>query len=345
VSESYSISLLKEGRSKGKKLTHQGSGATHFDKPLDNIGNKTIADYGAYSSQFVYPVNVPGCSQPGRVFVGQRKDPFVVNLGETFDLVNLSNPLGAANGESDDLADKNVTAFALEIHKSCLLAEGRTVIGAWTTSSLPEESELRRNPGSKGPERTSGRLVQVSRLGNPLVNELVIGLKDKDRFNGSAPSDDAQFALYVTNPTLPVLLEILFGAAGVRAPTQFPRADLVQVFLTGVDGLNSFGAGAKAAEMMRLNTATPPVAKGAQNNLAVIGGDTAGYPNGRRPGDDVVDISLRVVMGKLLPEGTAPSGQLPFTDGAAVSAANFGDAFPYLTSPIPGSPSTARPAV
>ena len=167
------------------------------------------------------------------------------------------------------------------------------------------------------------------------MNELVIGMTKKNLFNAGHPKDDIQFINYVTNPTLPELLEILFGGAGVRAPNVFPRADLIQVFLTGVPGLNQDGSN---GEIMRLNTATPPVPSFAQNNLGVIAGDLAGYPNGRRPGDDVVDISLRVLMGVLLSPAEAPSGQLSFTDGARQHADQFDDTFPYLKSPIPGSP-------
>jgi hypothetical protein len=254
--------------------------------------------------------------------VGQRKDSFVVNLGEVFDLVNVTNPLGPVDAERDDLADKNVTSLILEVPIACVAGKRGPVIGAWTTASVPEDDK-------------SNDFVQVSRLSSPLVNELVIGLKDKDRFNGSQPKNDAQFATYVTNPTLPAILEILFGGAGVKAPTLFPRADLVAAFLTGISGLNANGS---VGEMIRLNTATPPTPAAGQNNLGVIGGDMAGFPNGRRPGDDVVDIALRVVMGKLLPLADAPSGQLAFTDGALVDASRFATTFPYLATPIPGSP-------
>jgi hypothetical protein len=164
----------------------------------------------------------------------------------------------------------------------------------------------------------------------------VIGLKDKDTFNASQPKDDAQFAAYVTNPTLPALIQLLFGSAGVLAPTNFPRTDLIEVFLTGVPGLNETTPA--LAEMLRLNTTTPTVAAAAQNDLGVIGGDVAGFPNGRRPGDDVVDIALRVVMGKLLSTNDAPSGQLPFTDGALVTANMFPQTWPYLNPPLAGSP-------
>jgi len=177
--------------------------------------------------------------------------------------------------------------------------------------------------------------AQVSRLASPLVNEVVIGLPDKDRFNASQPRNDAQFLTYVTYPTLPALLELLFN---VPAPTLFPRADLVAAFLTGVDGINRT---ATAAEMLRLNTSFVARPAAQQSNLGVLGGDTAGFPNGRRPGDDVVDIELRVAMGALLDATVAPAGNLPLTDGAFVDASFFDTAFPYLRTPLPGSPAAA----
>jgi hypothetical protein len=208
----------------------------------------------------------------------------------------------------------------LELPKSCLTNGASPVIGAWTTASQLQQGT---------------NLVQVSRLGQPLVNEVVIGLKDKDAFNASQPVNDAQFANYVTNPTLPALIQILYGTAGVVAPTNFPRTDLVEVFLTGVPGLNYTTA---VAELLRLNTSTPAVPAGSQNNLGVIGGDVAGFPNGRRPGDDVVDIALRAMMGVLLSTNVAPSGQLPYTDGAYVDSTYFSSSFPYIMPPLPGSP-------
>jgi hypothetical protein len=175
------------------------------------------------------------------------------------------------------------------------------------------------------------------------VNEVVIGLKDKDRFNHSKPSGDGQFADYVTNPTLPALVEILYGSAGAKAPTNFPRNDLVAAFLTGVKGLNQ-PANVVASEMLRLNTSIAPTASGAQKRLGVIDGDNAGFPNGRRPGDDVVDIALRVMMGKLCTlnlgcaPADAPAGALRFTDGAYLDETFIAASFPYLKTPLPGSP-------
>ncbi len=300
-----------------------------FKKPIDNIGTKSIPDYHGYAASCIYDIKLPDGSI-GRLFVGQRKDPFVVNLGEAFDLVHL-NPLGPVNGKLDVLADANVTSMILELPKSFIALPNQPIIGGWTTASLKQVERLVTPASYARPTVSSGPWRQVSRLGSPLVNELVIGLKDKDKFNGSRPADDAQFADYITNPTLPELLEVLFG---VTAPNQFPRDDLVQVFATGVPGINLNGS---FGEMLRLNTTTPAVPAAQQSNLGVLGGDLAGFPNGRRPGDDVVDMALRVVMGVLLPLNVAPSGQLPYTDGAFVDATFFDSVFPYIRDPLPGA--------
>ncbi len=339
VLETYTVDVIRGARrtrdlAPAEPVVISATGGRTFTKPVDNIGPKSIPDYASYAAQCVYDVRIPGCGQTGRVFVGQRKDPFVVNLGRTFDLVNIQNPLGDPKGGTDDLADKNVTALVLELPATCLVSGNDPVIGAWTTASIASERVVERGvelAGRAAARALPGSLVQVSRLSNPLVNEVVIGLKDKDRFNASEPADDAQFADYVTHPTLPAILELLFG---VHAPTQFPRTDLVAAFLTGLDGLNHTKA---VAEYIRLNTSTPAKPIEAQSNLGALGGDLSGFPNGRRPGDDVVDIALRVVMGALLPQDVAPSGNLPFTDGAYVDATFFDAHFPYLRTPLPGA--------
>jgi hypothetical protein len=318
---------------------------TSFDKPVDNIGQKSIADYAAYSRQFIREISIPGCTGTGRVFIGQRKDSFAVNLGEIFDLVNISNPLGPRDAEPDALADKNVTSFILEVPIGCLTKGTNPVVGGWTTALLPRNRELKNNPTFAKPSNQRGDFVQVSRLGMPLVNEVVIGLKDKNLFNASSPQGDAALATYVTNPTLPAILELLFGSAGVRAPTNFPRTDLVAAFATGVQGVNFLSDG-KPHEMLRLNTSTPPTPAAAQSSLGLLGADNAGFPNGRRPGDDVVDIELRVAMGVLChafpgvfcSPADAPSGGLPFTDGTLQDSSQFDTTFPYLRTPLPGSP-------
>lgn len=338
--ESYSLKVVFGDRRTGmvSNVTDALTGLTSFRKPVDNIGNKTLPDYAAYAAGFARDITLPD-STIGRVFVGQRKDPFVVNLGEIFDLINFV-PLGDPAAQTDDLADKNVTSLILEVPIG-FLAGADAVIGGWTSASVRQARVINPAPRSDVINKVTvegGAFTQVSRLGMPLVNEVVIGIKDKDRFNHSEPKDDIQFADYVTHPTLPALIEILFSGAGVQAPTLFPRTDLVAVFLTGIAGVNQ-PIGVVGSEMLRLNTSTMPTAAGLQNRLGVLGMDLAGFPNGRRPGDDVVDAALRVVMGALLTPADAPSGQLPYTDGAFVDQTFFDAAFPYLKTPLPGSPS------
>jgi hypothetical protein len=335
VVESYTVDVVRGDRRSGtsEPVSLAADGSTTFVKPVDNIGNKTLADYAAYSNDHIYDVGIPGCGD-GRLFVGQRREGFVVNLGEVFDLIN-TDPLGPPDGEPNTLADKNVTTLAIEVPVTCLVGPDSGVIGGWTTASVRQARVINPSPNMRGPAINGGAYTQVSRLGSPLVNEVVIGLPDKDRFNHSEPVDDGQFALYVTNPTLPALIELLFPAA--VAPTAFPREDLVAGFLTGVDGLNQ-PPNVVASEMLRLNTAIPAAPAGSQDPLGVLAGDNAGFPNGRRPGDDVVDIALRVVMGVLLDPAVAPAGQLPLTDGAYVDDSFFDASFPYLVTPLPGSP-------
>ncbi len=343
MNETYTVTMVQGDRRTGTKtqLGNTTSGLS-FTKPVDNIGMKSLPNYSTYANQYIYTLNLPG-GATGRIFVGQRKDPFVVNLSETFDLINVSNVLGAERGEEDNLADDNVTSIIMELPISFITSATTPIIGGWTTASLRQATIQNPQATYAKPDVTGGAWVQVSRLGNPLVNEVVIGLKDKDKFNGSSPKDDGQFADYVTNPTFAAIIELLYSSAGVRAPSLFPRADLVSVFLTGVSGLNQ-PPNVVGSEMLRLNTSTPVVAKGAQSRLGVIAGDVAGYPNGRRPGDDVVDIALRVVMGKLLTAAQAPSGQLPFTDGAYIDDSFFDATFPYIKPPVTDSPNDTAPA-
>ncbi len=359
ASESYTVELVRGPRRQvGQRgqVVNVAGGAGEFQKPVDNIGMKSIPDYAGYAAKHIYNVVIPGCSTPGKMFVGQRKEGFNVNLGEVFDLVNIPVPriIGSRSGATNSLAGKNITSIALELPISCVATSSDPVIGVWSTASLPRSRLVSNVP--LGRVVQDRNFVQVSRLGMPLVNELVIGLKDKDTWNGSVPRDDGQFADYVTNPTLPALLELLFSSAGVRAPTVFPRTDLVAVFLTGVPNVNK-PVNVVPSEMIRLNTALPATAKGSQNSLGAAlcfvdgalvlanpGCDPAGFPNGRRPGDDVVDIELRVAMGYLLPPGPGKpaSANLPYTDGAIVTDAEFDNAFPYLRTPLPGSPNGAN---
>ncbi len=366
LGESYSVTVVRGDRRSGtaQAVTMAGNGATTFDKPVDNIGVKTIPDYAGYAAKHIYSVNIPGCSMPAKMFVGQRQDAFAVNLGVIFDLVNA--PVGVITDPAligalpNTIGDKNVTTMAMEIHKSCLTVAGEDVIGGWTTASLRQGRLLDPSPasGHQTTEKAGGAWVQVSRLGMPLVNEVVIGLKDKDKFNSSKPKDDGQFIDYVTNPTLPALLEIALALPNT-APTNFPRTDLVTTFLTGIKGVNQ-PKNVVGSEMLRLNTAIPAVPFAQQNRLGIVGNilaggtDNAGYPNGRRPKDDVVDISLVAVMGGLcMANGTTdalgfgaackpsavPLGATAFKLHDAVDQAVVPllSGFPYLNTPIPGS--------
>jgi len=378
--ESYQMWLVRGDRRFGNAASvTNGNGGTVFGKPFDFVGTKTfgsVAAYRDYANSFIQTINVPGCSMPGKVFVGQRKEGFAVNLGPVFDLVNFvpvegDSAPGAGDGKgfpggitqkraNNQVDDANVTTIALELHKSCLTGSGNGVIGGWTSASLRQARLLNPLPTFSRPDVDGGPWVQVSRLGMPLVNELVIGLPDKDRFSASEPKFDGQFGTYVTNPTLPALLDALFrvpvnqtlGTTFTNiAPTNIPRNDLATAFLTGFEGVNQL-AKVTPSEMTRLNTGIAATPAATQSNFGVAGGDLAGFPNGRRPGDDTVDIALRVVMGrlcypikvgdtsidlKLCDPAKAPLGLVPFTDGAPVSAADFDTTFPYLTTPLPGA--------
>ncbi len=366
LAETYSMAVVRGDRRTGAAAmaTNAVGGSTTFDKPVDNIGVKSIPDYTAYAGKHIHTINIPGCAMPAKMFVGQRKDPFAVNLGTIFDLVNapvgvITNP-ALINAAPNTIDDANVTTLALEVHKSCLTAGAEPVIGGWTTASLRQARLLNPSPpsGHQTSEKAGGAWVQVSRLGMPLVNEVVIGLKDKDKFNGSAPRGDGQFIDYVTNPTLPALLEIALALPGT-APTNFPRNDLVTTFLTGIAGVNQ-PANVVGSEMLRLNTAIPAVPFAQQNRLGIVGNilaggnDNAGYPNGRRPKDDVVDISLVAVMGGLcVANGNnnalgfgldcnpskVPLGATSFRLHDAVDQAVVPllPGFPYLFTPTPGT--------
>jgi hypothetical protein len=362
VRETYSVNVVRGTRRGDSRTlaTNSSGGSSTFDKPVDNIGDKSFGGSGGYSTyanQHVYGLAIPGCATAGKVFVGQRKEPFYIAVGKTFDLINL-NPLGPeVGGNNNDLEGKNVSTLALELPISCLTTAADPVIGAFTTASVRQARVVNGAPatGLGNASREGGAWAQVSRLGMPLVNEVVIGLEDKDKFNASRPKDDvSKFADYVTNPVLPALIESLFPSA--KAPTNFPRTDLLTVFLKGIAGVNQ-PKNVVPAEMLRLNTSTPVTAAAAQNPLGVAGGDLAGFPNGRRPADDVVDLSLRVAMGALCvltgatdtlqvgcKPSDAPAGGLALTDGVRKTAGNYGSTFPYLTTPLPGNTNVAPAA-
>ncbi len=376
--ENYTVTQITGDRRSGARGQLTTGGSATFVKPFDNAGNKTIPNYPAYANQFIYNVAIPGCATQGKVFAGQRAEYFAVNLGPIFDLVNFVPVQGEADpvyssgapfpggitqsADNQELIGKrNVTSLALELPIACLRGAGNGVIGVWSSASLPQASLRRPTPTTRTRDLKGGALVQVSRLGMPLVNEVVIGLPDKDLFNAAKPTQDSALASYVTNPTFPAILDALFRAPVNQtlgtsftnlAPTNFPRNDLVAAFLTGIATLNQQST-VTPSEMLRLNMAVNPTPRASQKTLGVVADDLAGFPNGRRPGDDVVDIVLRVAMGRLCHPvpiaGTptslglctpaqAPTGTVAFTDGAPSNAINIQNAFPYLNPPLRGAP-------
>ena len=361
VQETFTVNVVSGPRRSGTSaaVKNAATQATKFVKPADNVGPKSFpGGYAAYAAQYLYTITIPNCATPGKLFVGQRAEPFAVNLGPIFDLIDA--PKAVVTGGSgpavvpNPLASKNITSLALEVPASCLTSSAsQPVIGAWTTASVRQARVINPKATYTVPSVEGGAWTEVSRLGAPLVNEVVIGLPDKDRWNSSEPSGYAQFAKYVTNPTLPAVVDILFGPG--LAPQLFPRTDLVEAFLTGVPGVNAFpttDAGPQPAtcEMLRLNTSIA-ANTGTQNYLGALGCfvngvltpmasgcDTSGFPNGRRPGDDVVDIALQVVMGALIGnQSIAPAYNVPFTDGVQQIYTQFAMAFPYLNTPHPGA--------
>jgi hypothetical protein len=292
--ESYQMWLVRGDRRRGNTSQVTGaSGGTVFGKPYDFVGTKTfgsVANYQAYANSFIHTINVPGCNMPGRVFVGQRKEGFAVNLGRVFDLVNLVPVEGdSAPGAGDGGASRvvspspapttssttNVATIALELHK---LPHRRQRRHRWMDQRFLRQARLLNPlPTFSRPEVDGGPWVQVSRLGMPLVNELVIGLPDKDRFSASEPRFDGQFGTYVTNPTLPALLDVLFRGPvnqtlGTNianlAPNNLPRNDLVTAFLTGFPGVNQMST-VTASEMTRLNTGIAAAPATSQSNFGV----------------------------------------------------------------------------
>lgn len=375
LAETYTMTVVRDGRrSNNRSVVSKTGGSSTLEKPVDNIGTKTIpGGYQAYADLHIHNVTIPGCASgtnQAKVFVGQRQEGFAVNLGTIFDLVNA--PASAISNRSstnanlaaaNSVQDKNVTSIALEIHKDCLAPSTEKVIGGWTTASVRQVQIGDGVPaqGHQTAEKVGGAWVQVSRLGMPLVNEVVIGLKDKDRFNASKPSGDGQFLTYVSNPTLPQLISMVVDGLQNTAPTNFPRTDLLNVFLAGIQGVNR-PANVTLSEMLRLNTAIAPKPFADQNTLGVIASDTAGFPNGRRPKDDVVDVSLVAVMGGLcfangannaFALNTVPGANLSSAcnpnsvplmdtsltlhDAVAQEAVPFLNRFPYLNTPIPGA--------
>jgi len=299
--------------------------------PPNNIGPKSTPNYAALAAS-----SIVSCSDGIKAFAGQRDDPFFVDLGATFDLLTIRpGAPGNKGGGHDDLSGYNVLSIALQVPIAKITNDGNVpttadaqfgVIGGWTTA-YRQKVKVLNGDGTAG---TDGPWIQVSRLGAPLVNEVIVPLAAKDLWNASEPKDDGQFLAGVTDPEPARLLKALYG---IDIPPT-PRNDLVAIFLTGIPGLNK-PLFVKPSEELRLNVATPVTAS--PNRMGVLGGDNQGYPNGRRLGDDVIDIALQAVAGgtPFTPAtNIAPNNQLG--DGVNVNDVPFLTSFPYVGLPTGG---------
>ena len=322
VRQFYSVTLQEGPRRRGQGIVL----GDNLPTPPVNVGFRSTPNYDALAAAAVRQL-----SNDVQVFAGQREDPFFVDLN-VFDL--LAVPPADTNN-SDSLAGFNVHTIAIEVPITHLTANGlrpssasdpTAVIGIWSTASRPSVTTR-----GKGQEKHNAHYVQVSRLGQPLVNEVVIPVGTKDVFNSFEPTEDAAALGFVTDPEVPRLLSAIFN---IQSPP-VPRNDLVTIFLTGIPGLNQ-PPNVRPSEMLRLNVAIPPSANA--NPLGVLGGDLAGFPNGRRLGDDVVDIALRAMAGAT-PLTPAFNGGINaiLGDGVGANDKTALGAFPFVASPHAGN--------
>jgi Domain of unknown function (DUF4331) len=307
----------------GKSSSVVGSGLL---TPPDNIGPRSTPNYHSLALAGVHDLN-----DGSKVFAGQRDDGFFGDIGAIFDLVAIREGTGATGGGKDFFAGYAVHSIALQVPLSELDNGGNHVVGIWAASERPKITvEAKRRTAGK---RTTANWVQVSRLGNPLINEVLIPTELKDKWNASTPDKDKQFEQYYSTPILAHLLNQLYPQFGPFQETN--RSDLVSVLLTGLKEPNLNFTGPTEADELRLNLGiapTAPVGKG--NRLGVLGGDLAGWPNGRRLEDDVIDIAERAVGGALI------GHSLPLGDGVDANDVSYMSTFPYQADPFSGFDNT-----
>ncbi len=330
------------------KITANGSTVlgTDIPSPPSNVGTKSTPNYKALQAEAVKDVSGV------KTFAGQSDDPFFADLGGLFDLLTIRKLPGNAGGGNDGLKGFNVQSLALQVPITDLTNDGSrptdptsaaAVVGFWTTASRQTTTVL-----GGGTATPSGEYTQVSRLGNPLVNEVVVPLAAKDLFNSSKPADDAQFANGVADPELAKLLNSIYkikvppqGAFGT--PQQ--RDDLEAIYLTGIPKLTAPANGVPS-EQLRLNVAVPVTAT--PNRLGVLAKDNQGFPNGRRLTDDVVDISEQAVAGAAYPlfhkDFVADPLASKLGDGVNANDKPFRSTFPYLALPNDGYTTSLAPA-
>jgi hypothetical protein len=327
VRQTYTVTreTYRNGKLRSAKVVARNQPAVPSD-----IGPKTMPDYGALAQQ-----GIRSLKGGGKVFVGQRDDPFFVDLGQTFDSINFRPGVGTGNqgGGKDDLAGYNTNSIVLQVPEGDVTRDGKSVAGADSSNAVVgvwSSTERRKLQVTDANGRDQGGWTQISRLGNPLVNEVVIPLGKKDQFNRTQPQDDAKnYGKYVVTPQLAKLMNVLFDL-GVK---ETGRTDIVTALLTGVPGLTQIGSKPAAADTLKINLGVPP--SDTPNRFGVLAGDKAGFPNGRRLGDDVTDIELRVIGGFLLPEDQGGK-KLPLGDGVDQNDKPFLTEFPYVAPPTSG---------
>ena len=367
--QTYTVTREVQDRHGRVRSTVLGRGLTC---PPCNVGERSTPHYQATFGDAA----VHSLGGGRKVFAGQRSDPFYVDLGSVFDLAGL-RPLNQAHliklpimQGMDGLRGLNVHSIALQVPKSELTANGRTptdptssdsVIGVWATASRARARVYDREHCR---HRPYGGWVQVSRLGNPLVNEVINPMAVKDRWNAVPPKADGPFAKYVDFPELqgilPVLYPGVFPNLDAFGKSDRPRTDLHAILLTGIPASVLGGAfttftGPIPADLLRLNMAVPPTPAGKVNPLGVVAGDAAGFPNGRRLVDDVTTIELRAVAGLTIPltyPDYKPDDVLSgdaIRDGSTNENAPLLGTFPYIAPPasgyltVPPAPAVSRP--
>jgi hypothetical protein len=321
--QTYDLIRVNRDTGKQKTLVNDAPSAP------SNVG---AASMPSYNDNLFDAATIEFGPAPSMTWAGQSDDAFFLDL-RVFDLLYGANLMEVGD---DTLAGFNVNTLALQVPKSDL-AKGKDedanpIIGIWSTTSRRSTTVQM----SDGSQQSQGRFVQVSRLGMPLVNEVVIPVGLKDYFNGSKPTADGAALPLVQDPELPRLLNAVYGTEIPDSDPDTPgiqRADLISVFLTGVEGLNKPDDGTPS-EMVRLNMSIPPCSMTC-SRLGVLGGDVAGFPNGRRLSDDIIDVSLRVVLGVLLPDHQALADTIG--DGVDANDVPFNSAFPYVGYPTAGS--------
>ena len=296
--------------------------------PPDNIGPRSTPNYHSLAMAGVHDLN-----DGSKVFAGQRDDGFFGDIGAAFDLVAIRSGTGATGGGKDFFAGYAVHAISLQVPLSQLDNGGNHIVGIWSATERPVvKVQLAKWKGRKFLQKTT-EWQQVSRLGNPLINELLIPTQLKDKWNAADPDKDKQFEQYYSSPILAKLLNQLYPQFGPFQENN--RTDLVSVLLTGLKEPNLNFTGDTRADEIRLNLAIAPTAAvGQGNRLGVLGGDLAGWPNGRRLEDDVIDIAERAVGGVLI------GHSLPLGDGVNANDVPYLTSFPYQADPFSGYDNT-----